>query len=469
MKIIVLGAGVIGISSAYFLAKAGNEVVVIDKEAEFAMGCSHANGGQLSYSHIETWNDWALQNSFSQFASLVFTQNSSFSFKDLANKKFYQWLFEFWCFAKSNKNSKTDNQNSTISEKIHLINSLSRLGLAEILKDEKLNFDYQSKGILHFFTNQKSLENEALKLQNLESVYAKTYDFKDFFVDFARYQQIAKESEIFFVKKKSNLPQFLNSDECVALEPSLVKLFDEKKLAGGVFFGSDASGDSAKFCQNLAEICSLRFGVKFLMNHKIHNLFTNYKKITGIHTESGVLTGDAYLYCLGAGSDNLLKGVGIDPKIYPVKGYSLSIPCEKDSIAPNLAMTDCANRFVYSRIGNIFRIAGAAEFSGNSKSFNRRLLNLLYKNLRSNFSDLGNIEQAEEWQGSRPFRPNSLPLIGRVKKFGNLFLNVGHGSLGWTMACGSAKIIANVLADKKIPDDFSFLTKELESVYSKAP
>jgi D-amino-acid dehydrogenase len=423
MKVIVLGAGVIGVSTAYFLAKSGHEVVVIDRASSSAEGCSSANGGQLSYSHIETWSN---KSSLMSMAKNIFLPSSYLYLKDFSNKEFYSWIAEFV------KNSSNDNYVKN-SEKLFKISTLSRALMYEIISEEASlldgkSFDFSKNGILHFYRNKKNFEAEIKKLE--------------------KFNFISRDFEIF------------SAEECVKKEPNLTKLSDEKNLAGGVFFKNDESGDCHKFTQELEKICKEKYEVKFIHNCDIKNLLTNYKKITGINTSEGVLVADKYVYALGASSISLLKGIGIETKIYPVKGYSLSIKCDEKFIAPNMAMTDNENKIVYSRLGDIFRVAGTIEMSGNNLNMNKQNLNFLYNNVQKTFADFGDIQNAKEWVGIRPFRPNSIPLIGDVAKFSNLLINSGHGSLGWTNSLASAKIIDDLLA-KKPNKDFNFLNKEI--------
>ena len=333
MKVIVLGAGIIGVSTAYFLAKSGHEVVVIDKLDSSAEGCSNSNGGQLSYSHIETWSN---KSSLFSMAKNVFLPNSFIHLNDFSSKEFYQWIGEFI------KNSSNENYLKN-SEKLFKISLLSRSLMHEILKEETSledgkSFDYSRKGILHFYRKQKSLDAEIKKLEKFN-----------------------------FINRNTKI---LNSDECLKLEPNLTKLSDEKNLAGGILFEDDESGDCHKFTQKLEQICKEKYDVKFMFDCDIKNLLTNYKKITGINTSKGVLVADKYVYALGGSAISLLKGIGIETKIYPVKGYSLSIKCDEKFIAPNMTITDNQNKIVYSRLGNIFRVAGTIEMSGNNLIMN---------------------------------------------------------------------------------------------------
>jgi len=215
------------------------------------------------------------------------------------------------------------------------------------------------------------------------------------------------------------------------------------------------------FTKSLEKICQEKYGVIFEYNAEIKNIFTNYQKVTGINTNRGVFTADNYVYALGAYGDRLLNGIKIDPKIYPLKGHSLSIEANEEFIAPAIALTDAENKIVYSRIGDIFRVAGAVEVAPLKPIKNESQINFLKSRVKSSFSDFGNITKAYEWCGFRPFRANSIPLIGEIKKYGNLYLNTGHGHLGWTLACGSASLLCKTMSGQKTPE-FDFLKEEFK-------
>ena len=404
MKVIVLGAGVIGVTTAYFLARAGHEVVVIEKNSEPGLGCSYANGGQLSYSHIETW---ASKSSFLSLIKAAFTPKSFLSFPDLRNKEFLRWLYQFF------KNSSKKNSHKN-SRKLFTLSHLSKEALKDILKtEENIQFDYQNNGTLHFYRTKKNFEAAIKEAEFHESFGCKA--------------------------------KILTAQECVKKEPTLVKILDEGKLAGGIFYDMDASGNSFLFTKALAKICKDKYNVNFHYDTKITNILTNFKKITGIKTEDEVLVADKYVYACGAYGNSLLEGVRVDPMVYPLKGYSLSIDANDEYIAPKIALTDSENRVVYSRIGNIFRAAGTVEICGLGDNKNDEHLKFLLKSIKSTFSEAGNINKRTDWFGFRPFRPNSTPLICQTKEYDNLFLNVGHGSLGWTLSAGSGKAMEELV------------------------
>ncbi len=419
MKVIVLGAGAMGVVSAYFLARSGCQVTVIEKNNNAAEGCSYANGGQLSYSHIETW---AAKASFTSMLKAAFLPGSFLSISDFNNKEFWRFISEFY----KNSHKEIAHENS---QKLFALTSFSREVLTEIINEENLgSFDHKKEGILHFHRDPKKLEKALKEAENFNLIGCKAH--------------------------------LLTAEECIEKEPTLIKLFDEKKLAGGLFYEDDASGNSAKFTQNLAKICQEKYGVVFKFKTDIKNILTNHKKITGINTSDGVFVAEKYVYALGSGGLKLLNGIKVPTKIYPLKGHSLSIRCDSEFVAPKMALTDPENKVVYSRLGNVFRVAGTVDFCGSKSGHNQRHLGFLKKVVRSSFADFGNINQIEEWNGFRPFRPNSLPLIGEVKKYGNLFLNTGHGSLGWTLSAGSGQILADVVTEKR-GRKFKFLDEEL--------
>ena len=413
-----MGSGVIGVTSAYFLARMGHEVTVLDKNSEAANDCSFANGGQLSYSHIEPFSS---KTSITLVLKAFFSINSFLKIKDLRDKNFLKWFFEFI----KNYNEKTSQKNT---KKLFILGKYSKATLSWILKEEGgLKFDYSQKGILHFFRNHK--------------LFAKA----------------KKQAEL--QKSFGDKIEICDAKRCVELEPTLTKLSDKKKLVGGIFHQEDESGNCFKFTQSLAKICQEKYGVVFEYNSEIKNILTNHKKITGINTLKKVFTADKYIYALGAAGIGLLNGIKIDSKIYPIKGYSLSIATNEEFLAPKIGLTDPENKIVYSRIGNIFRAAGVIEFCKFNEDKNIKLLKFLEQKIKASFSNFGDIAKTQEWQGFRPFRPNSIPLICKVEKYGNLFLNTGHGHLGWTMSCGSAKVLSDIISEKN-PKDFEFLKEE---------
>lgn len=410
MKVIVLGSGIIGTTSAYFLAKAGCEVTVLEQNSAPARGCSFANGGQLSYSHVESW---AAKASLYSMIKSYCLPNSYLSASDLFSKEFMKWFSEFYLNSFDKKAKKNA---SSIAE----LAKYSKESIEEIIREENIKFDYAQTGTLHFYRKKRGFE-KAVKRMEFE---------KSLGINF----------------------KVLDKDQVIKKEPTLTRLYDDKLLAGGIFYPDDASGNSYKFASELAKVCQKKYGVKFVYNCKIKNLLTNFEKITGINTDVEVFTGDAYIYALGALGDNLLKGVNVRSKLYPLKGYSLSIKVnEPEFKAPTMALTDPENRIVYSRLGDVFRAAGTVEISGLNEFKNKKHISFIRDKVADTFADAGDLSQITEWYGFRPFRPNSVPMICKIKKYPNLFLNTGHGSLGWTLSAGSGRVITDLVVNNTAP------------------
>ena len=428
MKVIVLGAGVIGVTTAYYLAKSGYEVEVIEMSENVGEGCSYANGGQLSYSHIEPWSK---KSSIFSLIKGSFNPYSHTTINDFNNKEFYRWIYNF---LKNSSNEKL----LKISKNIFKISNNSKHLMEDLLKEEVEfengdKFNLKNSGILHFYRNKKLFDEDYNRLEKFHNSAIKFHAF--------------------------------DSEETIKIEPCLEKLYNQKNLYGSIYFPADKSGDCNKFVNILASICKKKYGVKFHFKHHIKNLFTNYEKITGINTDKKVFYADRYIYCLGAGSLNLLNGIKIQHGIYPVKGYSLSIECDnQDFLAPNISLTDNQNKIVYSRIGNIFRVAGTVEIGKFDAKISKKNLNFLHKNIKECFSGYGDISKVKEWSSFRPYRFNSTPLIGVVNGLENLYLNVGHGSLGWTNSLASANIIASEIKGNH-QKDFNFLIDDLKHIF----
>ncbi len=413
-----MGAGIMGVTTAYFLAKKGHQVVVIEKNSASGLGCSYANGGQLSYSHIEPF---ASKSAISLIAKALIKPNSFLSISNFSDRNFLKWGYQFL------KNC-NDKKSVESSKKLLALGKKSREALQKILQEENnIKFDYDKKGILHFYRDEKTFQKAVNQAQLQQSF--------------------------------GNNCEILSKEECIKKEPTLVRLYDENKLIGGIYYPNDETGNGLLFIKALEKICQEKYGVIFEYNSEIKNIFTNHNKITGIHTNNGVFVANKYIYALGAYGNKLLEGIKVKTKIYPLRGYSLSIEANSEFIAPTMALTDSENKIVYSRIGDVFRAAGTIEICNIRTAKNSKQISFILSKIRSSFSDFGNINQSQEWYGFRPFRPNSIPLIGEIKKYGNLYLNTGHGHLGWTLSCGSAQIISEMI-DGEFDEKFSFLEDE---------
>lgn len=404
MKIIILGSGIIGITTAYNLAANGHEVEVIDRMPEPAMGCSFANGGQLSYSHAEPWASPAI---LAQIPKWLMDKNSPLKIVLQKDPDMWKW---FWQFLLSCRTRKTKYN----SQNIMRLSLYSKRCLARLEQETDITYSQSKNGILHHFQDEKLMQ---LNIAQAKFQKALGCDF-----------------EILEGRKA-----------CTEKEPAL--RYCPQEIIGGIYFPLDQSGDANEFARNLSAICKEK-GVNFHYNTKIKKLAKYGAHIQHVETDKGIFTADAYVVALGSSSPAFLGQIGINIPVYPMKGYSLSIPITNPDAAPEMGITDQRNRIVFSRFGNILRVAGTAEFSGHNDNIEQKRIATLRKMAKQNFPACGDIDSAKPWAGLRPATPDGSPVIGR-SPFDNLFLNTGHGTLGWTLSCGSAKIISDMIDGKK--------------------
>ncbi len=405
MKIAVLGAGVIGISTAYFLAKAGAKVIVIEREPQAALGCSYANGAQLSYSHADPWanysNIWkALKWMGSKSAPLLLRPRFDLDM--------YKWLFKFLL------NCAPDTVARNASAILNL-GFYNRKILHKLMETEVINFDYSPSGILHIFKHKQ----EIYKCSKV----------------FEKLQQL--EPDLTF--------QNLNKAACINLDSATECLMAGR--TGGILCTADAIGDAFKFSQSLETIVK-NLGAQFYYNTEVLGLHHGHKSmVSSVILKDQNLEVDAVVLCMGAYSTFFLRNHGINLPIYPMKGYSISIPTSDNFVCPKISITDQHRKIVFSRIGDTLRVAGTAEFAGyNHEVLSERIAPILNAT-KHYFPQGGDYPLTTSWACLRPQTPRSYPYICRAL-FKNLYLNIGHGSLGWTQALGSSKAIADLVMGK---------------------
>ncbi|MCE2991989.1 MAG: D-amino acid dehydrogenase [Candidatus Jidaibacter sp.] len=407
MQVAVLGAGVVGVSTAYFLAKAGLKVLVFEREPQAGMQCSYANGAQLSYSHADPWATYG--NVFKAIKWLG-QNNAPLLLRPRIDPDMYIWIMKFLLNCSQTKveaNTKAILNLGFYSKKV----------LHELMQEENINFDYSAPGILHIFKYAKELE----QCQKL----------------FDKFRSMKKEVEF----------RELSKSDCLNFDSALEHLM--KGRIGGVLCSADEVGDAFKFTQELVKITE-RMGVEYHYDTEVLGLRNNKAKIASIILEDKEIEVDAAVVCLGAYGNLFLRRHGINLPIYPMKGYSISIPTYDTSICPKVSVTDQQRKVVFSRIGDTFRVAGTAEFAGyNHEILDERIAPIVATS-KKYFPKGGDYSHYSAWACLRPQTPHSYPYISRTS-FKNLYVNIGHGSLGWTQALGSAKAIAG-LVSKKTPE-----------------
>lgn len=425
MKVTVLGAGVTGITSAWFLHQAGHEVTVIDRQPGAGLETSFANGGQVSVSHAEPW---ANPGAPLKVLKWLMREDAPLLFRLRPDLNQWLWGLDFL-------------RQCTPGRTRHNIQQMVNLGLYSRATLQNLRaatgIDYQQKtaGILHFYTSEKEYA-DAQAPAALMREYGCELDMK-------------------------------TPDECIAIEPALAASRD--KLVGGSMTASDESGDAHQFTAKLAALCASA-GVEFLYN----------TRIVGTRQEGGALAGlqianadgivsevqsDAYVMCLGAYSPQWARLLGQTLRIYPAKGYSVTLPVINEAASFNVSLTDDEYKLVFSRLGNRLRIAGTAELGGYNTELNLVRCEAIVRRVRQLFPEMTDGKNAQYWTGLRPATPSNVPYIG-TSKTRNLFLNTGHGTLGWTHACGSGAAIADIVSGRVPEVDFAFTGLSREGTHT---
>ena len=415
MKVIVLGAGLLGVASAYFLRQQGHDVTVIDRQATPAAETSFANGGQISVSHAEPW---ANPDAPLKVLKWLGKEDAPLLFRIRADMRQWLWGLQFL-------------RECTPARTRHNIEQIVRLGtysrdtLRRLRRDLGLTYDERTIGILHFYTSQKEFDGAERPA--------------------AQMRDLGCDRRV------------ISADEAVRIEPALRHV--RPQLAGATFTAEDESGDANAFARALAANCAAA-GVEFLMSHGITALrgtssLLEHVEVTNAEGRFQQLRGDAFVLAMGSFSPLLAAPLGIRLPIYPAKGYSVTMPVKDESMAHQVSLTDDEHKLVFSRLGDRLRIAGTAELNGYNRDLNQIRCEAIVRRVEELFPGAGDTTQAQFWAGLRPATPSNVPLIGRTR-LPNLFLNTGHGTLGWTHACGSGKSIARIVSGLQPEIDFDF-------------
>ena len=419
MRVLVLGSGLLGVSSAYYLSQLGHDVTVIDRQASPAAETSFANGGQISVSHAEPWANPSAPLKVLQWLG---KEDAPLLFRIRADMRQWLWGLQFL-------------RECTPARTSHNIKQIVRLGtysrdmLQALRRDTGLSYAQRTQGILHFYTTQKEFDG-ALKPAELMRL-------------------LGCERQVISV------------DEAVRLEPALQHI--RPQLAGATYTAEDESGDANMFARELVKLCQ-NAGVKFLMSHTVTALREAGGEIDHVEATDSEgrfqrVRADAYVMAMGSMSPIYAAPLGIQLPIYPAKGYSVTMPVVDAAKAYQVSLTDDEYKLVFSRYtteaGDRMRIAGTAELNGYDRYLNRVRCEAIVKRVAQLFPGAGDAEQAQFWTGLRPATPSNVPLIGKTK-LNNFYLNTGHGTLGWTHACGSGKSIARIISGLAPEVDFAF-------------
>ncbi len=399
--VIVLGAGVIGVTAAYYLARAGLKVTVIDRQPGPGLETSYANGGQISACHSEPW---AGPSVLPKIVKWLGRADAPLLFRLRADPALWSWSLKF--LANCTERSLAGNM-----ERMLRVALMSRQALIKLRAETGIQYDQLSVGILHIYGNSR---------------------------EYARARRQADRMNGLGLFREP-----LSARQCVGLEPALQSALSRGLLAGGIYSAADESGDAYAFTTKLAAL-AVELGVNFQYGRSIDRLIAHGASIDGVACGDRTFTAAHYVMALGSYSPLLLKPLGIRVPVYPAKGYSATLPINKSSLAPTVSLIQDEKKLVYSRLGNRLRIAGTAELAGYDTSLNQRRAGQIVAAALELFPGAGEAEEAELWAGLRPATPDGAPIIGPTP-YSNLILNTGHGTLGWTMACGSARIVSDLV------------------------
>lgn len=398
MNVIVLGGGVIGVTTAYYLAKAGAKVTVIERQNGVALETSYANAGQISPGYSTPWAapgipqkaiKWLLQ----KHAPLAISPDGT-AFQG-------SWM-------KQMLTNCTQSRYTINKERMMRVAEYSRDCIRSLRLETGLSYEERTGGVLQLFRKQSQLDTVALDTKVLE---------------------------------ECGVPyELLDGKGIVEAEPALA--YAQATLVGGLRLPNDETGDCYLFTTRLAKLCQ-DMGVTFLFNQVVERLLLENERVIGVVAGGETLTADHYVMACGSYSRQLLLPLGLSIPVYPVKGYSLTLPIIDESKAPISTVLDETYKVAITRFDHRIRVGGMAELSGFNQFLNPKRKNTLLMVTKSLF-DGGDYDKADFWTGLRPMTPDGTPIIGATK-ISNLYINTGHGTLGWTMACGSGKLLADIM------------------------
>nr|WP_303717656.1 D-amino acid dehydrogenase [Brevundimonas naejangsanensis] len=401
MKIAILGAGVIGVTTAHYLARQGHEVTVIDRQSGPALETSFANAGEISPGYS---SPWAAPGIPAKAVKWLFMRHAPLILHPQINAPTVAWLLSLL-------RNCTSARYALNKARMVRLADYSQVVQTALNEELGLEYDHRTQGTLQLFRTQKQLDG------------------------------IYKDTEVL---REGGVPfEVLDQDGCIAAEPGLKATRD--LFVGGLRLPRDETGDCFKFTVALADHAAATQGVTFQYGTTIQGLIAEGGRITGVKTDKGVVTADAYVLALGSYSPMMVKPLGMTLPVYPVKGYSITAPIINELAAPVSTIMDESYKVAITRLGDRIRVGGMAEIAGFSDALPERRRNTLEHSVGSLFPGAGDLKAASYWSGLRPMTPDGTPVIGKTK-IDNLFLNTGHGTLGWTMACGSARVIADLIS-----------------------
>lgn len=403
MKIVILGSGVVGVTSAWYLAKAGHEVTVIDRQPAAALETSFANAGEISPGYS---SPWAAPGIPVKAVKWMFQKHAPLVIRPRAGVSAWRWMAQML-------SNCTERRYALNKSRMVRVAEYSRDCLMALRAETGLHYDHRTLGTLEVFRTQQALDG------------------------------IAKDIEVL---KAGGVPfELLDRAGCVAAEPGLKA--SAHKLTGGLRLPGDETGDCHMFTTALAEKAAA-LGVTFHYNTEIRRARVEGNRVVAVETSIGEVTADVFIGALGSYTPAFLKPLGLYLPVYPVKGYSITVPVVDAAKAPVSTVMDEAYKVAITRLGDRIRVGGMAEIAGFALDLPKARQDTLTMSVEDLFGGAGDQSQATFWTGLRPMTPDGTPVIGPTR-LSNLYLNTGHGTLGWTMACGSARILSDMISGVK--------------------
>lgn len=412
MKIIVLGSGVVGTTTAWYLAKAGHEVTVLDRQPAAGMETSFANAGQVSFGYSAPWAGPGVPVKALKWLMM---RHRPFVIWPRADARLALWL------AKMLANC-TEAAYRTNKARMVRLAEYSRDMLRDLRDETGIEYDQRMRGTLQLFRTQ----------QQLDHVGDDTTVLDHFGVPY----------------------EVLDAEACIRAEPALARV--SGKFVGGLRLAEDETGDAHVFTQRLAALCEAK-GVTFRYGVTIQGLDAEAGRVTRVRTDQGDFTADRYVMALGSFSPALLRPLGVDVPVYPVKGYSITLPVTNPDAAPVSTVMDETYKVAITRLGDRIRVGGTAELAGFSTTLRAPRRATLAHSVSDLFPEGGDLEKASFWTGLRPMTPDGTPVVGPTR-LANLYTNTGHGTLGWTMACGSGRLLSDLISGTEAGTDPSDLS-----------
>ena len=401
MRIVILGGGVVGVTTAYQLQRDGHEVEILERNGLTAAGTSWGNAGMIAPGHSFVWSS---PKAPGILLKSLFARDQALRFRFSTDPRLYSWSWAFLMqctAAKARRNTLLKHRLAAYSQRV----------LDEVVAEERVEYDRNTRGILYFYRSEKAFEAGVENMKLLES----------------------------------------DGQEIKVLDRQGVRLADPnlegEDVVGGILCPTDETGDPAKFTRALAAKVSARGG-RIRTGVTILGVETSGDSVTAIATDKGPMKADAYVLALGSESPLIAKKIGLNLPVYPVKGYSLTIPVGNRPRPPSLASVDEHNLVAISRFGDRLRVTATAEFAGYDTSHKPTDFAFMKRVTENLYPEGADYDRAEMWAGLRPMTPTNLPLFGR-RNYRNFYLNTGHGHIGWTMSHGSARIAADLIAGRK--------------------